>query len=568
MKRAVVLIRASSTKQVVDGDSWEQQQDQCIYYLQQEKWLAVRTFEMVESGAKGERKFFQEVLDFCTDPQNNIDYVVFRNISRFTREGGAEYIQWKRKLVEHGVEPRDIYGTMQGSINTLANLGHSFSWSNYYPSETAEIAAAEQAKTDRRIILTQMIGAEIKFTNMGYITKAPTYGFLNKRVETEHGKRNILVENPDESRFVKMMFQMRAEGHTVKEIADAVNAAGYISRVRARRDPRTMKRVGQLGGKPMTPNHVDEIIQRTIYAGVICEKWTHYQPVKTKFPTFISVDLFNAANKGKKKIIVNGDLVEIRYGKDLKEEYTKQRRTRNNPLYPFRHVVLCPVCRHSLKGSSSTGGDQVTKYPAYHCSRGHKLWRVPRKDFHDTITDFVSNVKFEPGFGKLYEATFYEEFDKKMTDVIQTSKQSNVYVGQLLAEQEDVYQNIKKTPEGALKERLKKDFDDLEVKIKAARKGRSESEQNEFDVKIAFKQGLYLVEHLEELLIDQDNQLRQDQLFGVLFEEFPTYDEIVSRTVKLSRFFAINSKAKLAEIQHCDLDGNRTRDLFRDREAC
>jgi len=35
------------------------------------------------------------------------------------------------------------------------------------------------------------------------------------------------------------------------------------------------------------------------------------------------------------------------------------------------------------------------------------------------------------------------------------------------------------------------------------------------------------MEHLEELLIDTTNASIQQQLFGMLFEELPTYDEII-----------------------------------------
>jgi hypothetical protein len=48
------------------------------------------------------------------------------------------------------------------------------------------------------------------------------------------------------------------------------------------------------------------------------------------------------------------------------------------------------------------------------------------------------------------------------------------------------------------------------------------------------------MEHLEFLLLQSENMTKQQAMFGLLFEEFPTYDEIVNGTPKLSLVFELS----------------------------
>ena len=52
------------------------------------------------------------------------------------------------------------------------------------------------------------------------------------------------------------------------------------------------------------------------------------------------------------------------------------------------------------------------------------------------------------------------------------------------------------------------------------------------------------MEHLGKILINQDNLQAQRALFGLVFEEFPTYQEIRSGTPKLSLVFKLFSDSE------------------------
>ena len=59
--------------------------------------------------------------------------------------------------------------------------------------------------------------------------------------------------------------------------------------------------------------------------------------------------------------------------------------------------------------------------------------------------------------------------------------------------------------------------------------------------------GQHYLEHLSELLLNPENPRQQASLFGLVFETFPTYEEIINGTPKLSWIFELSSKSATAE---------------------
>lgn len=209
MKKAIILARASSAKQVEKGDTIEDQIFQCEDYISKQSWEKIKVFPLVESGFKVERKYFEEVIEYCKNPKNKIDYVVFKNISRFTRGGDTAYLQLKEDLGNVGIQLRDIYGTIKEKVNTMAIYGYSYKWSEYYPSQPNETYEANKAKDNMREILTQMIGAEINYVRKGYWNGVPPFGYRNLKTDTaDDGKRTILIEDEQEGKFIKKIFEL------------------------------------------------------------------------------------------------------------------------------------------------------------------------------------------------------------------------------------------------------------------------------------------------------------------------------------------------------------------------
>jgi hypothetical protein len=360
-ENAVAAIRVSSVRQGTEGDSPEAQKEQIEQFAKLHDLNLKETFVFLESASKDEQPM-QRAIDYCKDPKNDIQLFIIKSIDRFTRGGATPYDQLKTQLEKYGVKLVDIYGVISANkVNTLEHLGLKYRWSEYSPSQKMEFLEAERAKDELRDIMSRMIGAEVRYTRMGYWMRRPPYGFTNQRIETANGKRYLLVPNPDEAPFVQKMFELRLQGTlSDTQIVEEINKLGYVSRNYNRRAKADKTQVSaRLGGNPMTLKRFWLYIQNPIYAGVIYEKWTEYQPITAQFEGLVPYSVFNAANRGKLTIREDNGVVQLI--KQEVPEYLLKKGT-HNAEYPYRKVVACPECRQSLFGSASKG--RYKSYPA------------------------------------------------------------------------------------------------------------------------------------------------------------------------------------------------------------
>lgn len=219
-----------------------------------------------------------------------------------------------------------------------------------------------------------------------------------------------------------------------------------------------------------------------------------------------------------------------------------KRRSKSNPLYPYRGIVMCPVCGNPITGSASKGMMGKT-YPAYHCSRGHKLWRVGVDELHNTSEHFVANLKFNDRLRNLFEESFTHVWEEKRKDVITESHQAEEYVSSLLVKQRAILDTISTVSSPAMKKGLEEQFDQLETTIQEARNNRVVKEKKELDVKTAVKYSLYLMEHSEELLIHTTNPMQKREIFSLFFNKLPTYNQLLNGTADLSPIFSLNDSS-------------------------
>ena len=66
----------------------------------------------------------------------------------------------------------------------------------------------------------------------------------------------------------------------------------------------------------------------------------------------------------------------------------------------------------------------------------------------------------------------------------------------------------------------------------------------------------------EELLLDRSKPLKTAEYFGLLFEQPPTYEELLSGTPKLASIFALKSTFDRSNIPIGEGGGNRTHDTL------
>ena len=418
----LLAIRVSSDKQGLDGDSPEAQREQGEAYAKAHNIVITETIILLES-ASHEVQPMQKVIDVCKDKSKGFQVVLIKSIDRFTRGGGDYYSPLKRQLTRLGIALEDMYGVIgKQQINTLEHTGFKYYWSEFNPTQKSEYLEAERAKDEMRDIMSRMIGAEIRYTQLGYWMRRPHYRFRSVKIDTKNGKRTILKPDKNEAKFIIRLFEMRAAHVYInQQIADELNSMGFRSRVTIVRDKYDRTKIKrQIGGRKMTAKMIDQYTSKLVYCGIIKEKWTHDKPVKAQFDGLVSVDLFNEANRGRVFVEVDShDSITIKH--KAVPDHLKNKQI-YNPDYPYKQVVACPKCGKTLSGSA-TRGKLGKRYPAYHCSRDGHYFRVPKPEFDETIEDFVRAIAIKPEYIDDVIAAIAELWRERQTKQIDANRQ-------------------------------------------------------------------------------------------------------------------------------------------------
>jgi DNA invertase Pin-like site-specific DNA recombinase len=541
-KNCIIYCRVSSAKSAQEGESLDAQEGIC------RKFVADRGFSIVPngtvfretfSGRKDKRPVLDDIFDYMEANPGKVNYFVFRVIDRFTRGGSYSYEGIKKRLAACGVEMIDTYGVIQPMKNTLEHVGFEYEWSRSSPSEIAETVIANTAKAEVTNILTRMIGREIELTNEGFKIREAADGYQNKKVFIAGKKKVIQIPHPDRAKFLVEMFNLRAAGtHTDKEIANRINAMGYRTNIHHRWDKAHEKVIGSTGGVPLTVKRLQEVICRPIYCGVMCEKWTRYQPIKAQYEGLVSIETFNRANRG--KVFIKNDPAGLQILYDYQPEKMTDVRTRNNPLFPYKNLVSCNSCRRPFSGSCPRGRSGQT-FPTYHCSRKHKYIGVPKKEFDAAFESFIKQLKLKPEIFDSIEATFLNKYHARKKEIIQSSINVHQTIAELKVEQKSKVEAFVATTSPAIRSQLEKEVEELEARIKSAGGESQKIDITEEDISRFKRYGKYCLEHLPELLLNPENPTQQLNLFSLIFEELPSYTNIVNGTAKMAWIFDIST---------------------------
>jgi len=551
IKNAVAAIRVSSVRQGVQGDSPEAQKEQIERFAETHNICVKKFFIFLESASK-EQQPVQEAIDYCKNPKNDIQLFIIKSIDRFTRGGSYFYEELKMQLDNSHVQLVDIYGIIgTQQVNTLEHLGVSFKWSVYSPTKKSEMLEAERAKDEMRDIMSRMIGAEIRYSRLGYWVRKPLFGFLNEKVETPNGRRTILKPHPIESAWIIKMFDLRVRGTlSDRQIVDEVNKLGFkthIDYIRDRHD-RT-KIVNQKGGGPLTLKRFWGYLKNPLYAGINYVKWTQDNPHKAKFDGLVSIDTFNKANRGKISIIEENG--EIKIGHWKAPEYLLKKGVRN-PDFPYKRVVLCPICERPLYGSASRG--KLGKYyPAYHCDKRGHYFRIPKKNFDETVIKFIRNIKLKLGYTDALVEAVCTEWTKRQKELVKDTGNIDTRIAELKTQAQLTADKMRYVSSEVAIKYLESDLvkTDGEITELLAQKEKTKQEEP-IDIKMIMEYIKYFLEHLEYLLIDSPDPVSRASYFGILFDQAPTYEELLSGTQNYAECIKLNdvftqSQTHLAE---------------------
>lgn len=553
VRNAIIDCRVSSQKQSTGGGLAEQERA-CNYFVQMKGWNVVRTFSKIYSGRAEEREDFEAIISFIKEhsfTEEKIHYYVVKSIDRFTRDGAVTYEEMKDRLEHLGIQLIDTYGIIQPIQNTLAHHGFEYAWSKRSPTATAQLMEAQRARDEVSDILTRMIGASIQAVKDGYKVRQANDGFVNEKVYIDGKKR--VVERPDPARahYFAKMFALRAEGVEDPEIVNLINAMGFRTKQGQRWNREKTKVIGGTGGCLLTVKQLQRYIQRPIYAGVRVEKWTHFQPVPAQYPGLVSIETFNRANRGKVYIEKNqAGSLRLLYNHSPFGKIAAKRH-RHNPNYIWK-FVRCNVCGRPLLASAprSKSGKHS---PRYHCggtpTRQHPSYSIPQKQFEDTVKRYLDHLQFQDGFLASLEYVLVQKYRKREKEVVSEAAHVNQNVANLKTEQASKLEAYEASRSETVRRKLEDQIEALETQIKRAVGTRNDVEVTEHGIKSFIQYAKYTMEHPSEMLTRLDDWRARQAILGLIFEEMPTYQEILSGTPKLTAVFKLSERFKMGKTQ-------------------
>lgn len=528
-KNCIIYCRVSSSKQAQQGESLSEQEKICRAIAQRDNLNVVKVFREQFSGRSEDRPVIEEIFSFIKKNPRKIDTLLVRSLDRFSRGGTSSYENLKEKLANKGIKLIDSHGMIQESKNTLAHLGLEYPWSILYPSEVSELVMSYQSKNEVNQILTRMISSEVNLVRGGYKVRDANDGYKNKKVFIDGAKKKtIQVPDPERAPFFIKMFEMSIT-HSDKEVVDYVNAMGYRSKPRKKWSKSKDKILGTTKGIQLTVKQLQKIRQRPIYAGVNDEKWLE-EPIKTQYEGLVSIKKWNQANKGKVFIEECTD-GRIKIHKDYNPHQLK--RMKDNLVFPHKAVILCPECKKPFLGSSpkSKSGKGV---PIYHCCRDHKYFGVNKKELEKHLTSFVTELKYKKEFMKSFKATLMNKYREKEKELGEFSVQVSKSVIDLETQKQQKIEVYTSTQNEIIRAELEKQIDGLHDEIEKIRSERNNIEVQEDDINAFVRYVKVLMEHPVEMLVKQENITSLKALFGLVFDELPTYHQLLNGTPKLS----------------------------------
>lgn len=542
-KTCVIDARVSTEKQLFSG-GLDDQEIVCQRYATSRQWRIVKTYAKSYSGRKEEREDFEHIckeIKVMQKEGTDIDYYVIKSIDRLTRLGSGVYETMKKNLAAIGVELIDAYGVIQPEINKLEHLGVEYEWSRQSPTQIAQIIEAERSKQEVSDILVRMMSTEIALAQKGYQVRRANDGYINKEIIAEGRKVKIQIPDPERAHFYREMFNLRAKGGlTDPEIIDHINAMGFKTKnqIKWKREGKTKIAIGTIKGKPLTVKQFQRIIKKPVYAGVICEKWTHNKPIWSKSKALISIDTFNTANKGNVYIQVDkANNLKLLYNYHDHMRIIKKRH-KYNPLYLYDKMILCPECKKPFLTSASRGKSGKT-FPAYHCSRNHKRVSASKSDFEETITQYLKTLSIKREHFSLLEKVILQIFNESKVKVESNNQKISDTLNELNNEKQILIDQFIATENKIIKENLENRIEKIEERIQSCDENKQEISLDKYHISNFVKNFKWLMEHPEKKLINNQNPVKQQELFRLIFDGYPTYSEILNRTPKLSPIFSI-----------------------------
>lgn len=200
---------------------------------------------------------------------------------------------------------------------------------------------------------------------------------------------------------------------------------------------------------------------------------------------------------------------------------------------------MCSHCSKPLFGSASRG--RLGKYyPAYHCNKRGHHFRVPKGDFDETVKKFIENVRVSPEYIESISQAVIAEWDRRQEEKISDGADIDVRIAELKSQAKLIADKIKFLNSEIAIKYVEEDLIKIEEQITELAAEKAKQVDNQPNIRKIMERVKHFLEHLDYLLVEQMNPVLKAACFGVIFNQVPSYHDLVSGTTNFANLTLIN----------------------------
>ena len=379
MKRAVVYCRVS-TREQVENMSLPTQQKACREYCETRNISVDRVFvEEGESAKSVDRTELQNLLAYCSDHRQLIDFVVVFKVDRFSRYC-ADHQALRVILHRYGILLRSVTEpideTAEGTL--MENV-------------LSAVAQYDNQSKARRTVQGMKAALE-----SGRWTFQPPLGYLSSK---KASGAPCIVEDPDRGPLIREAFETMARGDKpMREVLRLVTAKGLSTR----------------RGNSVSPQTFGTILRNKLYYGIIDVPDWGIHAVGDFIP-LVTEDVFTAVQR-----VLDG------------KQGHHNPRERFHPDFPLRRFVKCAECGTPLTASWSTG--RTKRYGYYRCPNGDCRAVNARKEALEAVfIELLDHFHPRPDYFNLFTEIVVDVWNRRNRDMQRRRVELNSALKELAA---------------------------------------------------------------------------------------------------------------------------------------
>ena len=165
-----------------------------------------------------------------------------------------------------------------------------------------------------------------------------------------------------------------------------------------------------------------------------------------------------------------------------------------------------------------------------------------KKKFDVAIQDFVKNITVAPEYIDALMSKIGEQMDSQLAKINEEAVVIDLRIANLRDQIRQSVDKIRCLSSATTIKYMEEDIENMEQEILELNAQRGELKTQEVtNIDKAKAYVRYFLENLDLLLLNYDNPIQQARYFGVIFNEAPSFQDIVFGTPDLTKIKGVNS---------------------------